>query len=149
MKRDKIEARTKRKLEKVMLPDYNQLGNSIRVSAIEVRGFAMGSRCHRENLSRCLAWGIIAAIGLAVIVGSSSGRSDEKLANLEDAQFWAFRKPARMQPAVVRAADRVRTPIDRFVLAELEEQGLTLSPDADPVTFLRRSGVPIVLGGRL
>ena len=127
-----------------MLPDYSPLGNSFRVSAILVRDFAMSSRCHLENLSRRLAWGIIVAIGLAVIVGSSPGRSDEKLVKMEDTQFWAFRKPAKMQPAAVRTADRVRTPVDRFVLAELEEQGLTLSPDADPVTFVRRAYLDLI-----
>ena len=33
---------------------------------------------------------------------------------------------------------RVRTPIDAFVLAQLEQRGLSLSPDAPAVTLIRR-----------
>jgi len=39
---------------------------------------------------------------------------------------------------VVRRADRVRSPVDRFIVARLEREGLNLSPEADRVTLLRR-----------
>jgi hypothetical protein len=39
---------------------------------------------------------------------------------------------------VVRRADRIRSPIDRFIVARLEREGLNLSPEADRVTLLRR-----------
>ena len=51
---------------------------------------------------------------------------------------WSFqpvRRPA--QPAVKNAA-WVRNPIDRFILAELEKKGIAPSPEADPVTLIRR-----------
>ena len=38
----------------------------------------------------------------------------------------------------VRHADRLRTPIDAFVLARLEAAGLEPSPEADRATFIRR-----------
>lgn len=57
----------------------------------------------------------------------------------EDRQFWAFRKPTANPPPEVAATQRVRTPIDRFVLAELEDAGLTFSPDAARQTLLRRA----------
>ena len=44
----------------------------------------------------------------------------------EGAQYqphWAFIKPERATPPEVREADRVRNPIDRFVVARLEEGG--------------------------
>jgi hypothetical protein len=51
---------------------------------------------------------------------------------------WAF-QPLRT-PAVpaVRQAGVVRTPIDAFLLAELEKRGLTYSPEADRATLIRR-----------
>jgi hypothetical protein len=56
----------------------------------------------------------------------------------EDRQFWAFRKPVRPAVPGVRQAERVRTPVDAFVLAKLEAKSLTLSPDADRAALLRR-----------
>ncbi len=55
-----------------------------------------------------------------------------------DRQFWAFRKPVRSPVPRVRHDERVRTPIDAFILARLEAKGLTLSPDADRAVLLRR-----------
>ncbi|MBI3409104.1 MAG: PSD1 domain-containing protein [Planctomycetes bacterium] len=55
-----------------------------------------------------------------------------------DRQFWAFQKPTRSSIPKVQHAERVRNPIDAFVLAALETKGLTLSPDADRLTLLRR-----------
>jgi len=51
---------------------------------------------------------------------------------------WAYIRPKhRPLPAVARA-EWVRNPIDQFVLASLEAQGLHPSPEADKVTLLRR-----------
>jgi mono/diheme cytochrome c family protein len=51
---------------------------------------------------------------------------------------WALIKPERPTPPDVRQADRARNPIDRFVLARLEEEGLTPNPEADRHTLVRR-----------
>ena len=52
--------------------------------------------------------------------------------------FWSFQKPARAELPENESTDRVRTPIDRFVLARLETRGLAFNPDAEPRTLLRR-----------
>ncbi|MCH7686752.1 MAG: DUF1549 domain-containing protein, partial [Planctomycetes bacterium] len=57
----------------------------------------------------------------------------------KDRQFWAFQKPVANAPPKVNARHRIRTPIDRFVLAKLESRGLTFSPDASKLTLLRRA----------
>jgi hypothetical protein len=44
----------------------------------------------------------------------------------------------------VRAKDWARTPIDRFILARLEAEGLSPSREADPVTLLRRLSLDLV-----
>ena len=56
----------------------------------------------------------------------------------EDRQFWAFRKPVRASLPSVRQSSRVRTPIDAFVLAKLEDKSLGLSAEADRATLIRR-----------
>ena len=51
---------------------------------------------------------------------------------------WSFRPVARPEVPPVRAADWPRGPIDRFVLARLEREGLEPSPEADRRTLVRR-----------
>src|SRR5262249_22699401 len=51
-----------------------------------------------------------------------------------DRAHWAFQPPKTPAVPTVTQAARVRTPIDAFVLAELDKKKLTLSPDADRVT---------------
>lgn len=58
----------------------------------------------------------------------------------EEREHWAFQPIAA--PAVPRlegpGADRIRNPIDAFVLRRLREEGRTFSPDADRRTLIRR-----------
>jgi len=53
-------------------------------------------------------------------------------------KHWSFVPPRRPLLPQVKAVDRVRNPIDRFVLARLEREGLSPSPEADRATLLRR-----------
>ncbi|HVC97360.1 MAG TPA: DUF1549 and DUF1553 domain-containing protein [Pirellulales bacterium] len=62
----------------------------------------------------------------------------------EDRQFWAFRRPVAAPMPETRASHRVRTPIDAFVLARLEANALTLSPEAPKATLLRRAYLDLV-----
>jgi hypothetical protein len=55
-----------------------------------------------------------------------------------DPVHWAFVPPQRPPVPVVRHSDRVRTAIDHFVEAALEKHGLTIGPEADRATLLRR-----------
>jgi len=69
----------------------------------------------------------------------------DALAGRESARdHWSFR-PIR-PPAVpkVKAQARVRSPIDAFVLARLEAKGLTLSPEADRPTLIRRLSLDLL-----
>ena len=51
---------------------------------------------------------------------------------------WAYRAIAKPVPPKVATLDRLRTPVDAFVLAKLEPQQLALSPEADRATLIRR-----------
>ncbi len=56
-------------------------------------------------------------------------------------EHWAFQAPKRGEVPVSRdpkGSAWVRTPIDSFVLARLEKEGLKPSPEADKLTLLRR-----------
>lgn len=51
---------------------------------------------------------------------------------------WAFISPKRQSLPVVRQSEWPRQPLDRFVIARLEEEGLSPSPEADKSALLRR-----------
>ena len=51
---------------------------------------------------------------------------------------WSFIKPTRPELPRVQQASWVRTDIDRFILAKLEQEGLAPSPEADRATLVRR-----------
>ena len=74
------------------------------------------------------------------------------------AQHWAFVPPERPAVPTFASADsdanadsdagaggpaRLRTPIDAFVLARLEAEGLDFAPDADRRTLLRRAALDL------
>lgn len=54
------------------------------------------------------------------------------------AKHWAFEPPVRPELPKVSRSDWGRNPIDRFILARLEREGLQPSPDADRITLIRR-----------
>ncbi len=54
------------------------------------------------------------------------------------ARHWAFVPPRRPTLPTVRDVGWPRNPIDRFVLARLEREGLKPSPEADGPTLIRR-----------
>ncbi len=52
--------------------------------------------------------------------------------------FWSFKPPQAVAIPNVRNRERVRNPIDAFVLKKLEEQQLSFAQEADKETLLRR-----------
>ncbi len=65
----------------------------------------------------------------------------------KDRDFWAFRAPRASvrlgSPDLPRDRSRVRNPIDVFLLLKLEQKGLSLSPEADRATLLRRASLDL------
>jgi hypothetical protein len=53
-------------------------------------------------------------------------------------KHWAFERPVKAAPPVVKNQRMVRNPIDQFLLQKLEKEGFGYSPEADRVTLLRR-----------
>ncbi len=58
--------------------------------------------------------------------------------NKDDLNHWAFQLIGHPEPPTVKNKSQVRNPIDRFVLARLEKEGLSLMPAADRRTLIRR-----------
>lgn len=57
----------------------------------------------------------------------------------EERDYWAFQPIQRPDVPAVQATDRVRTPIDSFLLSKLETKALSFAPDAEKVKLIRRA----------
>ncbi|AGA28779.1 DUF1549 and DUF1553 domain-containing protein [Singulisphaera acidiphila] len=86
----------------------------------------------------------VGGVGFALRADEPSGPTrdatplKEKAITNEDREHWAFVPPSRPELPEVRGKGWARNPIDRFVLARLEEDGLAHAPEADRSTLLRR-----------
>src|SRR4029079_6807512 len=59
-------------------------------------------------------------------------------------QHWAYRRPIRPTPPAVAQKAWVRNPIDQFVAARLEKEGLEPSPEASKEALIRRVSLDLV-----
>src|SRR2546426_4241406 len=59
-------------------------------------------------------------------------------------KHWAYLKPVRPDLPTVKNAAWCRNPIDHFVLARLEKEGLTPSREADKETLIRRVTLDLI-----
>ena len=69
---------------------------------------------------------------------------DAQISNPKAQTHWAFVPPVRPNLPQIKNAAWVKNPIDAFVLARLEKEGLQPSPEADRVTLLRRLSLDLI-----
>ena len=74
---------------------------------------------------------------------SETGESESEVTD-EDKQFWSFKSPVPPNIPEVASLQRVRNQIDSFILEKLEKVGLSLSPDADRRTLIRRATFDLI-----
>ncbi len=70
---------------------------------------------------------------------SASGSSKIQTSNPTGRDFWSFQPVWKSTPPAVRNRAWVRTPVDQFILAKLEERGISPAPPAGKLTLLRRA----------
>ena len=87
-----------------------------------------GERLSEENIALIKSW----------IDQGASWPDDVGVATEQIAQHWAYEPAVRPAPPAVRQTDAVRNPIDSFVLARLEKEGLSFEPEASRETLIRR-----------
>lgn len=76
--------------------------------------------------------------------GVGNATSIESSAESGGTQWWSFQPPVLPPVPTVADADSVRNPIDAFVLERLEAKQLTLAPEADRATLLRRASFDLL-----
>src|SRR5207248_1583053 len=76
--------------------------------------------------------------------GAKAPAEETVAAALAASKHWAFRPPIRPPEPAVKNAGWVRNPIDRFILARLEKEGIAPSPEADRVTLVRRLSLDLL-----
>ncbi|MCC9603238.1 PSD1 and planctomycete cytochrome C domain-containing protein [Stieleria sp. JC731] len=64
--------------------------------------------------------------------------TDEQLIDPQADRFWAFQAPHAQSPPVMHDAQWLQSPIDRFILAKLEANGIKPSLKADKRVLIRR-----------
>ena len=69
---------------------------------------------------------------------------DAASANAKIEHHWAYVKPSRPALPQVKDPSRIRNPIDVFLLARLDKEGLTYSPEAARETLIRRVTLDLV-----
>jgi hypothetical protein len=76
---------------------------------------------------------------------SFDGARPEVAGTATRSKHWSFQPVAAVKPPALSKHERdVRNPIDRFVLARLEKEGIAPSPPADRATLLRRLALDLV-----
>ena len=91
-----------------------------------------GPRLSASDVARLRAW-----IDGGAVVPANETASGIALAP-RGTKHWAFQPIRRLAEPKVKNASWCRNPIDRFILARLEKEGIAPSPEADRVTLLRR-----------
>ena len=96
----------------------------------------VGERLTPEEVGLLRAW-IDQGVAWSEAVASSAGVAQTGEPQVERTH-WAFVSPRKAPIPSVKNSAWVRNPIDAFVLARLEAEGVEPSPEADPATLIRR-----------
>ncbi len=116
--------------------------HSLLIQAVRQTGalkMPKGGRLKPQEIEDLVAWVKMGAPWPASKVATAAPSGPEFKISLDQRQFWSFRP--LQAPPIPKPQDTkwVRTPIDSFVLANLESKGLTPVKLADKLTLLRRA----------
>ena len=87
--------------------------------------------------TRITGFAAVAMTMAGILAGPSTVEAAPAADRAKD--WWSFQPIRQVAPPPAQAAGEVRSPIDAFILAELEEQGIAPGPAADRDTLLRRA----------
>jgi len=93
-----------------------------------------------------IAFSVLAWVALNVSAAEPDGSSVAKPTNASGSQVpanaprqhWAFQPIQRREPPAVKNTSWIKTPVDRFIQAQLEAKGLSPAPAANKEELIRR-----------
>ncbi|EDY18073.1 protein of unknown function DUF1549 [Chthoniobacter flavus Ellin428] len=91
-----------------------------------------------DVIAKIVQWVDLGAPYPKPLVAGKSTRDRSKVTD-EDRKFWSFQPLAHPQLPAVKNEAWCRTPIDRFILAKLQEMGIAPAAPADRLTLIRRA----------
>lgn len=109
----------------------SRLVHRVEGSGGEQRMPLKGEPLKPEEIARIRAW---------IDQGANWPGSDEDVV-IE--KHWSYRKPERPPVPSVKTAATIRNPIDSFILARLEKEGLDFRPEASRETLIRRASLDL------
>ena len=100
-------------------------------------------RLKDEEIAVLAAW-VQRGAPWPAVSGSSAIRTAGDAIRPEDRQFWSFRPVADPPLPAVKNPNWCKQPLDRFILAKLEEKGLHPVAPADKRTLIRRATFDLI-----
>jgi len=80
----------------------------------------------------------VAVIRAWIDAGAAGPATEATQVSTRKSDHWSFQPAGRAAVPAVKDTARARNPIDHFILARLEKEGIAPSPEADRVTLIRR-----------
>jgi hypothetical protein len=71
-------------------------------------------------------------------------RKDKNGSGVHRSDFWSFQPVKVQSPPAVSTNASVKSPIDNFILAKLQKEGLTAASQAGKLTLLRRATFDLI-----
>ncbi len=112
-----------------------------RITAGEMPPEGKGQRPSQAQIAQLTTWIASGAVWPAGRTLSAAEFTTDVRAGRD---WWSLAKPTRPPVPTVRQAQGVRTPLDAFVLARLEELDLSPAAETDRATFIRRAALDLL-----
>ena len=115
---------------------------SLLIQAVEYRGdlkMPPTGKLPDREIARLRRWVALGAPWPDASKGPGPAPAGKFTVTEEQRRWWAFQPVRPVPPPGVKDTAWVRSPIDRFILAELEARGMTPARPADRPTLLRRA----------
>lgn len=111
---------------------------SIRHADPDLKMPKKGDKLPEEAIAKIAQWVDLGAPFPKPLIAGHAARDKAKVSD-QDRQFWSFQPLVNAEPPAVKDGSWCRTPIDRFILAKLEEKGVVPSGAADKRKLIRRA----------